>query len=235
MGLAESLAAGIENWLAEKPHRSMTMLARMSDVSYSSVRRLVQREGEPSHEVIMALAPIVFKKPELQEFVEQHYPQLKRFFEAASENSGKADDILRSKDHFRLMVLASHESGLTLEEAIRFFGEGVTPAFEDLIESGILKPSSHRYKAYIADDYVGALSFKLARKILGDMSDVYDGKIKAPTTAWVGWESLNVDALDRCNSILAKASDEILSIIQDEKSKGSILVFMGTLLNVLKK
>jgi hypothetical protein len=171
----------------------------------------------------------------LQAFVEEYYPELKRFFEAASDNSGKADDILRSKDHFRLMVLSSHESGLTLDEAIRFFGEGVTAAFEDLIETGILKPSSHRSKAYIADDYVGALSFKLARKILGDMSDVYDGKIKAPATAWVGWESLNADALDRCNVILAKASDEILSIIQDEKSKGSLLVFMGTLLNVLKK
>lgn len=237
MAVGPTLVTAIEKWMDGKRSRTLGMLARLSNVSYSTVRRAAQGEGEPSQQVALDLASVVMAENEFREFVGSHWPALRRFVVDVNYKRGEESlhAFLNSEGHFKVIVLASGHDGTTEEEVKAKFGESHLSYLEDLIDSGFL--TSKASGSWAFDREIGDVSMGLARKCLASLAGIADpknDKIDGASTAWVGWESLSADAAVRCNNVLAKAIEELFSIFNDKANRGDVLVYAGALLNVLK-
>jgi hypothetical protein len=232
----ETLATAISRWLDARPTRSLQMLARLSSVSYSTVRRVAQGEVDSSQEVAVAIASIVMPDPELRDFVGSRWPALKKFVLNVSYRTPE-DDLARfmhSEEHLRVLVLASHVHGIDEKDVIETFGQGSVPYFEDIITAGVL---SKKGTKWILDQNVGSTSLEHARQCLAifiRMCHRRNDEITGASAAYVGWESLSKDAALKLAALEAKFCEDAFSIIADKDSRGDVLVFFGSLFNVLR-
>ncbi len=235
----EELSSAIQAWIEEKESRNMSMLARLANVSYSSVRRAVQKECVASQQTCVQIASIVMPKPEYLEFVERYWPNLKKYVAGISNYSPNKDDVLQafmeSEEHFMVMTLASSENGTNHEEVKNIFGERYLPIFEELIQSACLKlGKNQRWK--IIDNF-SSPSFELARKMLSAFLSHHNkviDEINGATTSWAAWESVKPETARDITDILAKSCAEVTNKLTDPQNKGNVLVCTGIYSGILK-
>ncbi|HYX39277.1 MAG TPA: helix-turn-helix transcriptional regulator [Oligoflexus sp.] len=233
---AQSLAAAISRWLDGRHTRSLQMLARLSSVSYSTVRRVAQGEVDPSQEVAIAIASIIMPEAELRDFVGSRWPALKRFVVNVSYRTTEDDlaRFLHSEEHLKVLVLASYVHGVDEKDVVEAFGQGLLPYFEDVVASGVLTRKGDKW---ILDQDVGSSSFAHARRTLAtfiSMCSRKNDELKGASAAYVGWESLNKEAALKLADLEAKFCEDAFAIIGDKSNRGDVLVFFGTLFNILK-
>ncbi|HYX32840.1 MAG TPA: hypothetical protein VE954_06980, partial [Oligoflexus sp.] len=75
----ETLIAYIDRWLAESPRRSLSLLSRYTGVPYPTLRRVVQKESEPSVETALYLLNFVASLQETLEYFGDNAP-IKSFY-----------------------------------------------------------------------------------------------------------------------------------------------------------
>ncbi len=234
----EELSAAIKIWLEDKESRNMSMLARLAKVSYSSVRRAVQKECVASQQTCVQIASVVMAKPEYLEFVERYWPNLKKYVAGISNYSPNKDDVLQafmeSEEHFMVMTLASSENGTNHEEVKNIFGERYLPIFEELIQSACLKLENSKWK--IIEGF-SSPSFELARKMLSAFLSHHNkviDEINGGTTSWAAWESVKPETALEIAEILVKSCAEVTNKLTDPQNKGDVLVCTGIYSGILK-
>ena len=236
MTIGQTLSSAISRWMEAKDSRSLNMLARLASVSYSSVLRAAQGEGKPTQEVAVAIASVVMSEAELVEFVGKNWPALKRFVVDVSyrTNDEEFSRFLHSEEYLKLVVLASHVDGTNEKEVVEVYGKSSVPYFDDLVNSGFL---IRKGSNWALEKDVGSSSLEHARQCLATfirMCNKNNDQTKGTSAAYVGWESLTKEAANKIAALEAKFCEEAFSIIGDKNNKGDILVFFGTLFNILK-
>ena len=237
MSVTTRLSEHITEWLDKKPSRNIRMLSRLSDISYSSVWRAANKEGEVSQTIALAIANVILSKTQLQEFIAEHYPQLIDAVVSVKREGGDLSNLegfVSSPDHFKLLLLASSKHGTSAEEVVQMYGQRYLSYFQDLIDSGELSNLDGRW--VLAKD-MGLTSLRLARQMLSDVAGscnpANDTKPYA-SYAYLGWESLNEKAAKKVYKSIEKFNQDIFDIVSNDQNKGDILVVYGLLQNVLK-
>lgn len=238
MTYSQHIAFAIDNWIKAKPNRSISMLARLAQVSYSSTRRAAQRECESSKEVGLAIASVVMEEREYQEFVVTYFPHLKRYLVETAYRPNPNEQILyylQSENYCKIVVLAGSSSGTNEDEVRERFGANAVNHFKELVEVGLLERMDNGNWQYVSD--IGFSSYDLARTVLSLCTKICDKNNdyrKGASTSWVGWESVNEKTARRLYDLATDYTSEVSRIIKDPDNKGDVLIFSGILSNVLK-
>ncbi len=239
MSVVKTLATAIETWLSQKPSRSLSMLARISDVGYSTIRRCAQSEGEPSQEVALAIASVVMTDTQVRSFVGDFWPGLRRYVVDANHARREGDEdileFMRSEPHFKIMVMASHCDGIDFLDVIRKFGEDMLPFFNDLKNAGHLRPVGN--DKWLFDQDYGNVSRELARASLSRLAALCpksNDAIVDASSAYVAWESLTPKAAKEVSSLTSRYCADIYNVVSKKENHGDILVICGALHNILK-
>jgi hypothetical protein len=130
----------IERWLNEKPRRSLQALTRVSGVPYPTLRRIVQKECEPSTDSAMSVLNVVATLSESLEYFSDVDP-IKKFYARVSANMSKASPELIETyfdpEPFWILNLALCV-GATLENVRGLLGAKGVEAFEEMVGQNLL-------------------------------------------------------------------------------------------------
>ncbi|MFW7381007.1 MAG: hypothetical protein ACOH5I_19480 [Oligoflexus sp.] len=236
--ITEELAIGIKDWIAKKPERrNLSLLARLSNVSYATVRRIASNEGEPTCDVAACICDVIFPRERMIDVFEKYYPRFARVINNVSYPTA-VDDVTReyfsSKDHYPVIVLCCKKNGTASKEVEQILGEKGIDALNDLLEVGIIQEKDD--KLLLAQDISLPFNYPLAREQMKMLLDLCRKKvdgIDGASAAQVMAEGLNKEGIEEVNELITEFIKSILMIVKDEKYKGDILWFGAWAHNVL--
>jgi transcriptional regulator with XRE-family HTH domain len=235
--LTTSLSKAIREWLAKRDNRNLSMLARLSGVSYPTIRRLAANESEPSAENAAAIAGIVLPKNEAAALIGRYFPGLKKLifeinFETAYDEALK--DFMLSRQHFQVILLADSIEGTNHDEVEKKFGEAGVRALREIIAADLLKKVDNRF--YLNED-IGDASKAMARRYLSyliEMCRPENDHIPSASGAYIAAKSLSPEAIERIHRKAADFAQWLFEHVNDPKNQGDVYWFGGWLHNILK-
>src|SRR5262245_60782147 len=145
--LSEDLRNVIDRYLDGHRGRSLATLSRASGVSYTTLRRLYQKEGNPTAEPVLKIADAALNNEEKLAFINRHYPELavtlNRFQTDAYAPKQPRQELLKTfyirDPHNYILNLAHNDKGATRDDVRRLTGERGLEALDELVEHEILE------------------------------------------------------------------------------------------------
>ncbi|MES2743792.1 MAG: hypothetical protein V4655_00135 [Bdellovibrionota bacterium] len=119
MTLVEELQREIERWMSSRRNGNLSVLSRLTGVSYPTLRRIMQAEFTPNLETVMQVVSIILDDKQGRVFLCRHFPDFAPIFKKQEEVG------------YRMLNLAGLLQTLTKEEFMVFnlaSGQGVTMA-----------------------------------------------------------------------------------------------------------
>lgn len=234
--VTQSLCKAIGVWVLEKDNRSLALLARLSKVSYSTIRRIMQNETVPNSDTALKLADILMAKAERTIFAEKYTPT---FAKNLAEVAYKSDDTdmleyINDKAFIPLILLASHAQGTNEAEVRFFFGHESSAKFAELVDSGHLVRCGSNWKL---EKDIGSVSRETAREMLSVFTQICpaaNDSISCASLAHVGWESVNLKTALAVFHLAVTFARDAIRLTSDPENKGDIMIFFGSLFNVIK-
>jgi hypothetical protein len=231
----------IDTYIDGHRSRSIATLARASGVSYTTLRRFAQKEGQPTAEPVLKIADTVLKPEEKLSFVSKFFPEIASTFRLEHDETRLAESYPESfktffnRDPYNFILnLAHNDKGVTYEDINRLCGTKGLEAFQELIDQQILKcddtdkSPTYRLGASISNhcDF-GLMQVKLS-------ADHFDRKLIGTKAARLfhATASLTPDALIAIHSLITTCIHDILKLKDDPKNSGNIPFFADFLMNV---
>lgn len=237
MSLCDSLSVAIEKWLGERDIRSLSMLARRASVSYSTIRRIMQKETIPSQPIALAIAAIVMDSDECKKFIDTHFPALGEWREGTRDYKINPDlsQYLTLPDHARIIAMAATDSGTTRKAIEKLLGSEGERALQELMnEDVIFEHLNGRIEA--SEKLFQSID---SRHILSQISmwaKIFDHEnVAKPAHASYEFatEGLNEEGLSRLNEVKKAHFKQIEEILSDKRLRGDIVVYAASFHNVL--
>lgn len=242
--LTEDIKGVIETYLDGHRSRSLATLSRASGVSYTTLRRLYQREGNPTAEPVLKIVDSTLNNEAKLEFLNRHYPEIANAVNVEQKNY--APEVQRSESlkaflfrepHNYIINLADNDRGTTDDDVRRLTGERGMQALEELLEHQLVvhefvgkRQVIRRPPTLNQDVEIGLAQVKLS-------ADHFDRTLIGTRAARLlhTTGSVNIKALERIHAILSAANRDILTIKNDPASAGEIPMFLVTMMNVLDR
>lgn len=243
--LSEDVRGVIEKYLEGHRSRSLATLSRSSGVSYTTLRRLYQREGHPTAEPVLKIVDATLTNDQKLEFLNRYYPEIagaisKVQREAYSPSASRQEPLkpfyMRDPHNF-ILNLAQNNKGTTPADVRRLCGERGIEALQELIDHEILerdfvnREEVYRLPPLASHDADMAL---VQMKLSADHFDRSLIGTKAArlfhTTA-----SVNVPTVERIHDILSSAIREIFALKDDPRNSGDVPLFVDLMMNVYDK
>lgn len=237
MTMTEALSLAIKKWEAGRESRNLTMLKRLTHVSYSTIRRIVQNETSVLPETAMRIAERIMSQAELHAFVQTYMPTFAKTRTEVSERTEDEDmmEYLENRDYVPVLLLASHRAGTNEAEVRDFFGREAARRFSELVSGGHLAPASGGN--FRLDRTLGGVSLDTARQWISVMASICPSEndnIERSSLAHVAWESVNFETALAVYHAAIDFVRQTMTLVRDERNKGDVLIMIGTLFNVLK-
>lgn len=237
MNMTEALCLAIERWESGSSRRNLSLLKRMTKVSYSTIRRIVSNETSANPETALRIAEHIMSEAELQAFVQQYLPT---FAKTRTEVSVKSDDedmaqYLEDRNYVPVLLLASHREGTNENEVRDFFGREAARRFTELVNSGFLGSAGRGN--FRLDRPLGSVSLDTAREWLSVMASIcpsVNDDLSRASLAHVAWESVNFETAVAIYHAQIDFVRKAMVLLRDERNKGDVLIMFGSLFNVLK-
>jgi len=235
--MQQILVQSIREWLDAKPSRCLRMLARLTSVSYSSVRRAAEGNVEQTQDIVLPIASFVMNPGRLAEFIRSYFPRFEKAVLDVYYPANDAEEILDfllSENHAAIIMLASHKEGTTRDEVITYFGRFSAEYFDDIYAASVLTEKDGRL--YLDRD-IGGISLHQGRKLLMHIAKACSRKgdsIPFASYANAGWESLTPEASKEVYRVFERAGKEVHTIASNPDNRGEVLVAFGLLHNVIK-
>lgn len=242
--LTDDIRGVIETYLDGHRSRSLATLSRSSGVSYTTLRRLYQREGNPTAEPVLKIVDSTLQNEAKLEFLNRHYPELtsavnveQKTYDPKGERSEALKAFLFREPHNYIINLADNDRGTTDEDVRRLTGERGMQALDELLEHQLLvrdfvnkRPIIRRPANFSQDPDITLGQIKLS----ADHFDRSLGGTKAARAIHTTG-SVSESAMERIHDILSSAIKEILAVKNHPSSAGEIPLFVAAMMNVLDK
>ncbi len=141
---AEDMKAIIKEWLEEKPSRDIALLSRMTNVPYTTLRRIWNEGGEPNCNTTLALFSVIGSKSQCYTYLSNHFPEAARFHNREFAEEIKVTPYTESmrpflEDFLSYFILNLGYAKIATKDGIRavFGAQGLEKAHA-LVESGKL-------------------------------------------------------------------------------------------------
>lgn len=143
--LLADLQVAIASYLDQHKNLSIQSISNKTNVSYSTIRRILQSEAnDVRDETILALILVVMSTEERLQFLQTYYPSLGALLKEPQNTDDPAIDhfklrMYRFKDpHNYILKMALTASGTTRKDIHRVLGERGTGALDEMIEDKFL-------------------------------------------------------------------------------------------------
>ncbi|MBC7661214.1 MAG: hypothetical protein H7249_16070 [Chitinophagaceae bacterium] len=117
MILVEELQTEIDQWMSSRRNGNLSVLSRLSGVSYPTLRRIMQAEFTPNLETVMQVVSVILDDKQGRSLLCRHFPDFAPIFK-------KQEDV-----GYRMLNMAGLLQTLTKEEFMVFnlaSGQGVS-------------------------------------------------------------------------------------------------------------
>ncbi len=243
--LTDDLRSAIDRYLDGHRNRSLATLSRASGVSYTTIRRLYQREGNPTAEPVLKIIDAALSNEEKIEFINRHYPEIastvNRFQASAYSPKSSRQETLKTfyvrDPHNFILNLAHNDLGTTADTVKRLAGERGLEALDELVEQEILEREVIRGTSIYKLAPMLSLDCGMALAQMRLSADQFDRSLIGTKAARLfhGTASLNQFALEKIHDILSTAIRDIVAVKDDPKSSGEIPAFVDMMMNVYDK
>lgn len=237
MSITHILRQFIDQWLEGKEKRSLSMLARRSKVSYSTLRRIMEGETSSSAETALKIADVIMTDSEFRSFTAEYLPGLAKTRGAIAYRPGDSEtlEVLNDVSLAPILLLASHAEGTNAAEVQKYFGKEIARKFSELVDQGFfsLTPSG-RWR--LTKD-IGSVNLETARSWLAAFSRMClteNDELSKASQAYVGWESVDRGTAEAIYAAAVRFAETVNGLVRDPANRGDVLVFYGSLFNVLK-
>lgn len=206
------LVGYIERWIAASTRRNVSLLSRMTGVPYPTLRRILQKESNPSLENTMALLNTVATLPETIEYFNDNSSIQEFYVRVTSQKEVITDPDLISRlikrESFWIIVLAL-TVGATSNRVEKLLGTFGLSEFTSMIEEGFLHEESE--EVYRTDSKT-LLKFIESKKVgeeaarfIADLPTRHDGmkRFLAYNVTLETFQRLK----DRCRDIFTELDD----------------------------
>lgn len=162
--LLGDLVAAIEAWVQGGRNRSLSGLARKTNVAYSTIRRIAQNESVPHPYTALSIVEVVLPAQERLEFLKKHFPLVGNLMDEcydrkATDGTHVEEDvrrILRLDPHNLVFNIAATRAGTTRAAIRERCGQAGIDAIDDMIEAGILLESAEGKVHFVKDTWIHA-------------------------------------------------------------------------------
>ena len=240
--LSDNLRNVIDRYLNGHRNRSLATLSRASGVSYTTLRRLYQREGNPTAEPVLKIVDVALNNEEKLEFIRRYYPEIvvnvsglqAGVFASNSPRQETLKAFYVRDPHNYILNLAHNDRGTTRETVQRIAGERGVEALDELVEHEILqvervgKETIYRLPAMLSSDCDMALAqMKLS-------ADHFDRSLIGTKAARLFHATASIDqrTLERIHDILSSAIRDVIDLKDDPRNSGDIPLFVDMMMNI---
>lgn len=141
----QRVKACIDLYLQRKPSLTLMNVKDKTLVPHSTLRRIMNLEGNPTAEVVIKIFRSLGLDSELLKYMKDYHPDIAQVMSSSSSHNQEYDFISKEdrqyflqEQNFLILSLAYTTSGTT-EKEIRFeFGERGIEKLNDLIEKGLI-------------------------------------------------------------------------------------------------
>ncbi len=143
--LLADLVDAINAWLAGNRGRSLSGLARRTNVAYSTIRRIAQNESVPHPYTALSISEVVMNTSQRLEFLKTHFPTIGTLMDECYDNSIRQEPneeslrrYLRQEPHNRIFNIAATRQGTTRAHISSLCGQQGLDALDEMLEEGLL-------------------------------------------------------------------------------------------------
>jgi len=160
-----SITELIEGWMSESPRRNLSMLAKKSGVSYTTLRRLIADEQKPSISTELDILNVVTDTKSRADYLQNTHPDFAKLEVNLAANAcldeEKSDlsDWVENPMACNIAIFCSSQLGSTKDEIEKEFGNSGIRVLNLLLDSGAVYESEGRLK--YADYFIKSPSIVL--------------------------------------------------------------------------
>ncbi len=238
MSLEEELSSLIEKWVVTRRNGGLSLLSKLSEVSYATVRRMYQKESEANLSNIVKVLDIVCEPSVAREFLQKYFTKLARLMEPSLIDRPTEHAVLEinhfSMHDFLIFALAATKNGISESEVRSRKGEEGINSLKKLIEAGAVEKSNDVYVSrYRQFKYVGE---RRVLNLISSLCDLFDvQRVNSKGSLFrIKHEGLTKEAVLKVYAIAYKASEEIQAVMDDEANHGEYVIGVGMVSTFLK-
>ncbi|ATH08194.1 hypothetical protein BIY24_09600 [Halobacteriovorax marinus] len=234
----------LNTYLESKSYLSLNSLAQNMKVPETSLRRIKKAELKrlPKNETILKVLSHIYRTSDLYEIREalgegSLSEYLSNEFLLSSDSSKidikVIDESVSDQTSYLVFKLASNSCGTTISEVQRLFGQMGLSALENLKRDDLVKVDGDNISSNLNTFKVSNEYFVRNFKAVSDFIKV-EGNTEMPNLFYNLSESVNRDAAKKIHKVQKNALKEIISILNDEQSRGDIPLFVLSAIDSLK-
>lgn len=228
MDFRDEMSQKIGYWLDSRRNASLQVLSRLSGVSYSTLRRIEQKEVHASLENTLQLLAVLTPREEAHAFLKRHFPDLGFLSENPSTEKEKQEPERR--EEFLLQALASNRQGMSEGAAKKRVGESARELLDGMCRKGLLTLRDNRYFAARSREHPSRSVLYLTWLL-----ELFDPR---PVEGWgsfakIRTAGLSVEAVKEVHRIFNDTLYKIDSLLQDPANCGPHVIGYGLFSTVL--
>ncbi|RYZ91053.1 MAG: hypothetical protein EOP04_01865 [Proteobacteria bacterium] len=207
-------------------------MAKLSGVSYPTVRRIHTREGgEPDLGNVLSILSVVTTTQNTKLFVRKHYQKHAHLIEPSLTDfqplDGLANMVRFTIHDFLAIGLASTKNGVSEQELVGKSGVFGVRALENLLAAGVIERFENRYVTVAKE--VRTIGTDRILQSIAHLCDVFDyERVDSRGSLFrLKTEGLTKEAVLEIYKILYEVSDKIQEIMLNEKNKGEYVLGVG--------
>lgn len=242
--LSEDIRGVIEHYLDGHRTRSLATLSRTSGVSYTTLRRLYQREGNPTAEPVLKIVDSTLNNDKKIEFLNRHYPEIanavnveRKTYAPEAERDESLKTFLFREPHNFILNLAHTDMGTTREDVRRLNGERGVEALDELLENDLLTQEYVGKQQVLKRPPSLSQDCDIAINQIKLSADHFDRSLTGTKAARIFHTTGSVSqrALEEIHDILSDAIRAVLKVKNDPRSAGNVPMFSAMMMNVYDK
>ena len=232
----------IDTWLEAKERRNLAILANMSQVAYSTLRRIRNNEAKAKATTVLAISEIVMHTSDRVKFFEKYFPSIGKImasaypqedeFQAISE---KVKKYLRRDPHNKIFNMAATSAGIAEKDIRRHLGEVGLVALEELLEDEVLFAQNGRIK-FARDHWTLANADDMLNQIRRSV-DYFDKSLVGTDYAMLvnNTGSIKASHLPKVKALIEKFAIELAEIKNDPEAEGPVCFFCNVSYSLFDK
>jgi transcriptional regulator with XRE-family HTH domain len=236
MSLKDELAQAIDEWIQNRRRGSVSLLAKLSGVSYNTVLRIAQKEVEPSFKAVALMLRVLMPKEKYGDkganFLVKHFPETGYFLEKDGQiDVEELDEIVRldsfNREEFIALSIVATSDGASKDRIVAKLGEKGHASLEKLENAGIIFEYDGRY-------FASKKRFKIpgTQRILTEirwLTELYDEGLDDCYGSYfrLKTEGLSDEGVMLAHKILDEASDKLSELIHNPTYHGPNVMGYG--------
>ena len=238
MSWTTEVSSIIKGWLSERSSRNVRLLERRTDISYSTIRRMIKGEQETSFESAVPVLSVIMSPQDLTNLVKKHFGQFDYLWRSIEENTAvfvaDTSEIEWHAIDIPILALAGTSEGVSKSKLNFEFGRLADERVNYLVANGLLR---------VVDDRILAMSEewrdpspKSMAKQAAIRANSYDVN-KIGDFGTIGTITLEAsdDSISNAVKVLRSAYQEVYNLVKNSEGEKSKIFVLDILSSYMEK